>query len=55
MTQQAQSKAPETLEAKSPFDLRVDLGKDMREVEVRAALETGDMGFMHSFTTGSTL
>lgn len=55
MTQPAQSKAPESLEAKSPFDLRVDLGKNMPETEVRAALASGDMGFMHSFTTGSAL
>lgn len=44
-----------SLEAKSPFDLRVDLGKDVPETDVRSALATGDMGFLHSFTTGSTL
>lgn len=43
------------LEAKSPFDLRVNLGTDVPETDVRHALETGDMGFLHSFTTGSTL
>jgi pyruvate formate lyase activating enzyme len=46
---------PAPLEAKSPFDLRVDLGKDVPETDVRSALASGDMGFMHSFTTGSTL
>jgi pyruvate formate lyase activating enzyme len=43
------------LEAKSPFDLRVDLGKDVPETDVRTALAEGDMGFMHSFTTGSAV
>jgi pyruvate formate lyase activating enzyme len=44
-----------SLEAKSPFELRVDLGKGIPESDVRAALATGDMGFLHSFTTGSTV
>jgi pyruvate formate lyase activating enzyme len=43
------------LEAKSPFELRVDLGKGVPESDVRTALATGDMGFLHSFTTGSTV
>jgi pyruvate formate lyase activating enzyme len=43
------------LEAKSPFDLRVDLGQDVAETDVRTALAQGDMGFMHSFTTGSAV
>jgi pyruvate formate lyase activating enzyme len=43
------------LEATSPFDMRVDLGKDVAETDVRSALATGDMGFLHSFTTGSPL
>lgn len=43
------------LEAKSPFDLRVDLGKDVPETDVRTALAQGDMGFLHSFTTGSAV
>jgi pyruvate formate lyase activating enzyme len=44
-----------TLEAKSPYELRVDLGKDVPESDVRTALATGDMGFLHSFTTGSAV
>jgi pyruvate formate lyase activating enzyme len=44
-----------SLEAKSPFELRVDLGKGMPESDVRTALATGDMGFLHSFTSGSTV
>ena len=47
--------APVPLEAKSPFELRVNLGKDVPETDVRSALATGDMGFLHSFTTGSAV
>jgi pyruvate formate lyase activating enzyme len=43
------------LGAKSPFELRVNLGKDVPEADVRSALATGDMGFLHSFTTGSAV
>ena len=43
------------LEAKSPFELRVHLGEGMPEADVRTALATGDMGFLHSFTTGSAV
>jgi pyruvate formate lyase activating enzyme len=43
------------LQAKSPFELRVNLGKDVPETDVQSALATGDMGFLHSFTTGSTV
>jgi pyruvate formate lyase activating enzyme len=44
-----------SLEAKSPFELRVDLGKGVAETDVRTALATGDMGFLHSYTTGSAV
>jgi len=44
-----------SLEAKSPYELRVNLGRDMPEADVRSALASGDMGFLHSFTTGSTV
>jgi len=43
------------LNAKSPYELRVDLGTAVPETDVRAALATGDMGFVHSFTTGSAV
>ena len=43
------------LEAKSPYELRVNLGKGVPESDVRTALSTGDMGFLHSFTTGSAV
>lgn len=44
-----------SLEAKSPFEIRVNLGQDVPESDVRTALANGDMGFLHSFTTGSTV
>jgi pyruvate formate lyase activating enzyme len=43
------------LEARSPFELRINLGEGMPESDVRTALATGDVGFLHSFTTGSTV
>src|SRR4051812_1527135 len=43
------------LHAKNPFELRVGLGRNVPEADVRIALATGDMGFLHSFTTGSTV
>ncbi len=46
---------PPPLEAKSPFEMRVNLGKDVPETDVRSALATGDMGFLHSYTTGSAV
>ena len=50
-----QAHAPTPLAAKSPFELRVNLGKDVPESDVRLALATGDMGFLHPFTTGATV
>ena len=44
-----------SLEAKSPYELRVDRGIAVPESDVRAALASGDMGFMHSYTTGSAV
>jgi len=52
---ESQTVPPPPLEAKSPFELRVNLGKDVPEADVRSALATGDMGFLHSFTTGSAV
>jgi pyruvate formate lyase activating enzyme len=46
---------PASLEAKSPYELRVHLGDGLPEQSVRDALATGDMGFLHSYTTGSTV
>jgi len=47
--------APARLEARSPYELRVGLGDNVPETDVRTALATGDMGFLHSFTTGSAV
>jgi pyruvate formate lyase activating enzyme len=44
---------PPPLEAKSPFEMRVHLGDGVPETDVKSALKTGDLGFLHSFTTGS--
>src|SRR6188472_382451 len=43
-----------SLEARSPFELRVNLSGSS-ESAVKQALVAGDMGFLHSFTTGSTV
>jgi pyruvate formate lyase activating enzyme len=43
------------LAARSPYELRVNLGTGVPESDVRTALRTGDMGFLHSFTTGSAV
>src|SRR4051794_19490758 len=43
------------LAAKSPFELRVDLARNMSDADVRGALASGEMGFLHSFTTGSAV
>jgi pyruvate formate lyase activating enzyme len=43
------------LEAASPFEMRVRLGEHVPEMDVRTALRTGDLGFLHSFTTGSAV
>lgn len=43
------------LEANSPFELRTGLSRDVSESAVKQALRTGDMGFLHSFTTGSAI
>jgi pyruvate formate lyase activating enzyme len=46
---------PVSLVAKSPFELRIHLGDGVPESDVRTALANGDMGFVHSFTTGSAV
>lgn len=39
----------------SPFDLRVGVSEKVDEVDIRSAMESGDWGFIHSFTTGSAV
>jgi pyruvate formate lyase activating enzyme len=43
------------LKADSPFVLRLDNSKDVPESDIRTALESGNSGFLHSFTTGSAV
>jgi pyruvate formate lyase activating enzyme len=43
------------LEARNPYELRIDQGKKISDSEIQSALATGDMGFLHSFTTGSAV
>jgi len=43
------------LETTNPFELREGLSKNVSESVVKKALETGDIGFLHSFTTGSAV
>jgi len=51
--QEKQQQVP--LTANSPFELRVNLGSHVPETDVRTSVASGDIGFMHSFTTGSTV
>ena len=44
-----------SLEAASPYEMRVHLGEGVPETDVRSALKTGDLGFLHSFKTGSAV
>ena len=39
----------------SPFDFRVAMGEKVEETDIKSALESGEWGFIHSFTTGSAV
>jgi pyruvate formate lyase activating enzyme len=52
MTQDSKNEAPLVA---SPYDLRVSLGDHVGESPTQAALQSGDLGFVHSFTTGSAV
>jgi len=54
MSAEKQVQSP-SLEARSPFELRVNLANGYSESVIKKALTSGDMGFLHSFTTGSTV
>src|SRR5262249_40181705 len=45
----------DSLEAKSPFELRVNQSVGVKESFVKKSLESGDVGFLPSFTTGSAV
>jgi pyruvate formate lyase activating enzyme len=51
----AEAAKPEVPLIGSPYDLRVSLGEHMGEMDIRKALKTGEIGFVHSFTTGSAV
>lgn len=44
-----------SLEASSPYELRVDNAKNVPDNVVKESLKTGDIGFLHSYTTGSAV
>lgn len=44
-----------TLEAASPYELRVNQSAGAQESFLKKSIETGDVGFIHSFTTGSAV
>jgi pyruvate formate lyase activating enzyme len=46
---------PDSLEAKNPFELRLNQSGGAQESFVKRSIETGDVGFLHSFTTGSAV
>jgi len=46
---------PESLEAKSPYELRVNQSGVAEESFLKRSVESGDVGFLHSFTTGSAV
>jgi pyruvate formate lyase activating enzyme len=39
----------------SPFDLRVGASEKVDEIDISSAMESGEWGFIHSFTTGSAV
>ena len=43
------------LEGANPYEMRLDQSKHVPEHDVHAALRSGDVGYMHSFTTGSAV
>ncbi len=45
----------QSLEARSPYELRLDKGRHVPDPDVRAGIASGDLGFLHSFTTGSAV
>ena len=51
----AETRVSYPLEAASPFELRINQGAGVTESIVKTALRTGEIGFLHSFTTGSTV
>src|SRR5215207_1245883 len=46
---------PASLEAANPFELRVNQSAGVGESFIKRSVESGDVGFLHSFTTGSAV
>src|SRR5436190_9519199 len=46
---------PFAMKAASPFELRRNMSRGVSDSSVREALAGGHIGFLHSFTTGSTV
>src|SRR3954449_11294451 len=51
----AQETEATSLEAKSPFELRTNQGRNVSESIIKQSIDSGDIGFLHSFTTGSAV
>jgi pyruvate formate lyase activating enzyme len=51
----AESTHANSLEAASPFELRLNQSLGAKDSFIKRSLETGDVGFLHSFTTGSAV
>src|ERR1051326_267466 len=51
----AEISSPEVPLIASPYELRVSLGEHVAESDIRSALQSGECGFVHSFTTGSAV
>lgn len=47
--------APEAPPVGSPFDFRIGAAQKLEETDIRSAIESGEWGFFHSFTTGSAV
>lgn len=51
----AATASPEVPLLGSPYDLRVSMGENVSETDMRGAVKSGECGFVHSFTTGSAV
>lgn len=47
--------APEAPPIGSPFDFRIGSAQKLDESDLRSAIDSGELGFFHSFTTGSAV
>jgi pyruvate formate lyase activating enzyme len=52
---QDQGQLPRSLAASGPFELRVNSAGDLSDSVIKRSLDSGDIGFIHSFTTGSAV